>query len=66
MLSRVGLKALGAAGVSIVLAVALSAPQVSARDLNKCPLGYASCSGIKDVSPVCCALPVSLSARGGC
>lgn len=29
-------------------------PFVSARDLDTCPLGYSSCSGIKDYAPVCC------------
>lgn len=29
-------------------------PFVSARDLDACPLGYSSCSGIKDYAPVCC------------
>ncbi|KAK4334748.1 Cupredoxin [Rhodotorula toruloides] len=52
MLSKAAVKALGAAVVSLIVTIALSASQVSARDLNKCPLGYASCSGIKDVSPV--------------
>ncbi|GAA5988033.1 hypothetical protein JCM10908_002035 [Rhodotorula pacifica] len=33
---------------------AFSPPFVSARDLKVCPLGYSSCSGIKDYSPVCC------------
>lgn len=55
MLSGAGIRVAGAAGISLILAIAFSAPQVAARDLNKCPLGYASCSGIKDVSPVCCA-----------
>ncbi|BGP25451.1 diphenol oxidase [Rhodotorula toruloides] len=54
MLSRTALKAMGVAGISLALALALNAPQVAACDLNKCPLRYASCSGIKDVSPVCC------------
>lgn len=31
-------------------------PFALARDLNTCPIGYSSCSGIKDYGPVCCEL----------